>query len=189
MPLLFDVWLPDAVGTRRRARAARHDLVGALVRLGDRRHVEALARALAAALGIDLVRAARPPRPSRARRRPRSRSRRRATSSGADPSGKAITGVPHAIASVITRPNGSGQRIGMRNARAPRVQLELLLPDLADVADPVAVDVRLDLAARRSPPGPAARARRARAARPASRAAAIARCGPLSSFIRPIHSR
>ena len=41
-----------------------------------------------------------------------------ATTSGTDPSGYAITGVPHAIASVITSPNGSGQRIGMRRPRA-----------------------------------------------------------------------
>ena len=41
------------------------------------------------------------------------------TISGAEPSGKAITGVPQAIASVITSPNGSGQRIGMSSALAP----------------------------------------------------------------------
>ena len=42
------------------------------------------------------------------------------TTSGTEPSGKAITGVPHASDSTITRPNGSGQRIGMSSARAPR---------------------------------------------------------------------
>src|SRR5215211_3277156 len=49
------------------------------------------------------------------------------TTSRAAPSGNAITGVPHAIASTITSPNGSGHRIGMSTARAPREQRRLLL--------------------------------------------------------------
>ena len=36
--------------------------------------------------------------------------------SGTEPRLKAITGVPHAIASIITRPNGSGQSIGNSSA-------------------------------------------------------------------------
>ena len=39
--------------------------------------------------------------------------------SGTDPDLKAITGVPHAIASIMTRPNGSGQSIGKSTAAAP----------------------------------------------------------------------
>ena len=41
------------------------------------------------------------------------------TTSGTEPLRKAITGVPQAIASIITRPNGSGQSIGMSSAIAP----------------------------------------------------------------------
>jgi hypothetical protein len=39
--------------------------------------------------------------------------------SGTDPQRHAITGVPRDIASIITRPNGSGQSIGKTSARAP----------------------------------------------------------------------
>ena len=39
--------------------------------------------------------------------------------SGTEPRLKAITGVPQAIASIITRPNGSGQSIGTSSAIAP----------------------------------------------------------------------
>ena len=41
------------------------------------------------------------------------------TTSGTEPRLNAITGVPHAIASIITRPNGSGQSIGTSSAIAP----------------------------------------------------------------------
>ena len=41
------------------------------------------------------------------------------TTSGTEPHGRAMTGVPHAIASIITRPNGSGQSIGNSSAWAP----------------------------------------------------------------------
>src|ERR1017187_6417586 len=40
------------------------------------------------------------------------------TTSGTAPSGRAITGVPYAIASVITSPKGSGQSMGNSMARA-----------------------------------------------------------------------
>ena len=39
--------------------------------------------------------------------------------SGTDPHGQAIVGVPHAMASIITTPNGSGQSMGNRWAMAP----------------------------------------------------------------------
>ena len=39
--------------------------------------------------------------------------------SGTEPRLNAITGVPQAIASIITRPNGSGQSIGTSSAIAP----------------------------------------------------------------------
>ena len=39
--------------------------------------------------------------------------------SGTDPRLKAMTGVPHAKASIMTRPNGSGQLIGMIKPIAP----------------------------------------------------------------------
>jgi hypothetical protein len=38
--------------------------------------------------------------------------------SGTDPRGHAMMGVPHAIASIITRPNGSGQLMGNSNPSA-----------------------------------------------------------------------
>ncbi len=41
------------------------------------------------------------------------------TISGTEPRFQATTGVPQAIASIITRPKGSGQSIGNRSARAP----------------------------------------------------------------------
>ncbi len=41
------------------------------------------------------------------------------TTSGAAPSGKASTGVPQAMASIITMPNGSFQRMGKSRAEAP----------------------------------------------------------------------
>ena len=40
------------------------------------------------------------------------------TISGTEPHGNAITGVPHAIASIMTSPKGSGQSIGNISARA-----------------------------------------------------------------------
>ena len=39
--------------------------------------------------------------------------------SGTEPRRQAITGVPQAMASVITRPKGSGQSMGNSSARAP----------------------------------------------------------------------
>lgn len=39
--------------------------------------------------------------------------------SGTEPRLKATTGVPHAMASIMTRPNGSGQSIGNRRPSAP----------------------------------------------------------------------
>jgi hypothetical protein len=42
-----------------------------------------------------------------------------ATTSGTEPLPQAITGVPQAMASVMTSPNGSGHWIGNNNAAAP----------------------------------------------------------------------
>ena len=39
--------------------------------------------------------------------------------SGVEPQAKATTGVPQAMASIITRPNGSGQSMGKSRASAP----------------------------------------------------------------------
>ena len=41
------------------------------------------------------------------------------TTSGTEPQRQPITGVPHAIASIMTRPKGSGQSMGNSSARAP----------------------------------------------------------------------
>ncbi|MEY9399157.1 hypothetical protein ABIF79_005532 [Bradyrhizobium japonicum] len=57
-----------------------------------------------------------------------------------------MTGVPQAIASIMTRPNGSGQSIG--NSRARGAGKKRLLPRLvgfADELDFLAVDVRFEL--------------------------------------------
>ena len=54
--------------------------------------------------------------------------------SGTEPRLKAMTGVPQAIASIITRPNGSGQSIGTSSAIAPPKTLGFVrVADLADV--------------------------------------------------------
>ena len=67
--------------------------------------------------------------------------------SGAEPRGKAMTGVPQAMASIMTRPNGSGQSIGKRSARRLAEEARLVaLADLADVLDQrVGADQGLDL--------------------------------------------
>ena len=66
--------------------------------------------------------------------------------SGTEPRLNAMTGVPHAMASIITSPNGSGQSIGTSSAIAPlRNSGFVLVGDLADVFDIRAVDQRLDL--------------------------------------------
>jgi len=41
------------------------------------------------------------------------------STSGTEPHGLAITGVPHAIASIIASPNGSGQSTVKSSANAP----------------------------------------------------------------------
>ena len=82
------------------------------------RRAEALLEALAHALAVELQRL-------RAPRRPPARPSRRcspvtpcSTTSGTEPCGQAITGVPHDIASIIASPNGSGQSIGNSSATA-----------------------------------------------------------------------
>ena len=56
--------------------------------------------------------------------------------SGTEPRRKATTGVPHAIASIITRPNGSGQSIGKSTPCARPRNASLAAPaDLADELD------------------------------------------------------
>ena len=56
-----------------------------------------------------------------------------------------MTGVPHESASIITSPNGSSHSIGNRSAGASASSSRFCGPsDLADVADPVAVDAGPD---------------------------------------------
>jgi hypothetical protein len=89
---------------------------------------------------------------------------------------------------MITMPNGSGQRIGTSSARAGEQVLLASAADLADEADPPAIDVRLDVTLEEAPlpgldhtgedkvlPGGAGDLNRA--------------MGPFSGVIRPIHSR
>ena len=57
-----------------------------------------------------------------------------------------MTGVPQAIASIITSPNGSGQSIGNSSARAsPRNSFFSSLADLAEELDVRLGEQRLDL--------------------------------------------
>ena len=61
------------------------------------------------------------------------------------PLSQAMTGVPQAIASITTSPNGSGQSIGkQKRRRVAEKRLLLRLADLADIFDVDAVDQRLD---------------------------------------------
>ena len=68
------------------------------------------------------------------------------TTSGTEPQRQAITGVPQAMASIITRPNGSGQSIGNSRAAAlPRKADFSRVADLAHELDQRVVEQRLDL--------------------------------------------
>src|SRR6516164_9298387 len=66
------------------------------------------------------------------------------TTSGAEPRLNAITGVPQAIASIMTKPNGSGQSIGTNNVIAPLKNSDFVA-DLADIFATFAGQHRLDL--------------------------------------------
>ena len=69
--------------------------------------------------------------------------------SGTEPQRQAITGVPQAMASIITRPNGSGQSIGNSSAAAPpRKSRFSRVADLADELDQRMVEQRLDLSSK-----------------------------------------
>ena len=66
--------------------------------------------------------------------------------SGVEPQRQATTGVPQAIASIITRPKGSGQSIGNSSASAPPRNADFCaVADLADELDQRIVQQRLDL--------------------------------------------
>ena len=90
-------------------------------------------------------RASPPPRPTStsSTRKPVTPS---STTSGVEPERKAMTGVPHAIASIMTRPKGSGQSIGKISAQRLAEEPRLLpLVDLADELDVgMGIDQRLD---------------------------------------------
>ena len=64
--------------------------------------------------------------------------------SGTDPRPNAITGVPQAMASIITKPKGSGQSIGNSSAAAPRSRSSLAsVVEFAHELDLLAIDDRL----------------------------------------------
>ena len=66
--------------------------------------------------------------------------------SGTAPCPKAMTGVPHAMASIMTRPKGSGQSIGVRSPIAPPRKSDFCcVADLADELDSRLIEERLDL--------------------------------------------
>ena len=67
--------------------------------------------------------------------------------SGTEPRRQAMTGVPQAIASIITRPNGSGQSIGKQQRAG--VAEELVLVSAADLADELDERARTRAAAAR----------------------------------------
>ena len=67
------------------------------------------------------------------------------TISGTEPQRQAMTGVPQAMASIITRPNGSGQSIGNSSACGVAEERRLLgVADLAHELDQGIVQQRLD---------------------------------------------
>ena len=110
----------------------------------------------------------------------RSRSRRRAITSGTEPRGRAITGVPQARASIITRPKGSGQSIGKSRAQRAAEQRRLVVvADLAEELDPRVVEQRLDVLARSSRDRPASTLAAMRSRMPARCATRIAAIGAL----------
>ena len=53
--------------------------------------------------------------------------------SGTEPRLNAITGVPQAIDSIITRPNGSGQSIGISKPTAPDRKSDLSLSPISPI--------------------------------------------------------
>ena len=70
------------------------------------------------------------------------------TISGTEPSFHAITGVPHAMASIITSPNGSAQSMGNSRARAPRRKRSFSSPPTSPMnstKEPCCCSKRLDL--------------------------------------------
>src|SRR5215472_15595768 len=67
------------------------------------------------------------------------------TTSGAEPRLNAITGVPQAIASIITRPNGSGQSIGTNNVIAPLKNSDLSRSLISPIYSQFLLASRLDL--------------------------------------------
>ena len=109
--------------------------------------------------------------------------------SGTAPWRVAITGVPHAMDSIITRPNGSAHSIGKSvDARVLEEVDLLVVRDLAEVFDVVA-EVRLDgrvevllLASLLHLAGELQR-------EPRSFATSTARWAPLSGLMRPMKSR
>ena len=153
---------PGRSDGRGRARAVRIPpsvQLGAREALVARRHGlgrEPLRHPAPAGAPVDLVNArdgARPARPGSARTKPVTPS---ATTSGTEPRAVASTGVPHAMASIITMPKGSGQAIGKSSASAPANRAYLSRG--VELAEPD--DVGAERAGRR-----AARSTRARPAR------------------------
>ena len=55
------------------------------------------------------------------------------TTSGTEPRLNAMTGVPHAMASIMTRPNGSGQSIGISSAMAPLRNADFSLSPISPI--------------------------------------------------------
>ena len=107
---------------------------------------EALLEALADLLARQLRQAGRPRRSRRSSSSTMKPVRPSSITSGTEPRLKAMTGVPQAIASIITRPNGSGQSIGTSRAIAPLRNSDFSSSVISPMYSTFgAVDHRLDL--------------------------------------------
>ena len=61
--------------------------------------------------------------------------------SGTEPRLNAMTGVPQAMASIITRPNGSGQSIGTNSTMAPLKNSDLSLSSISPIYSTLLFDL------------------------------------------------
>ncbi len=127
------------------------------------------------------------------RSRPRGRRRRRgespvtpsSTSSGAAPQFVVTTGVPHAMASTITRPNGSGQRIGKIMAQARPSMSTFFSCETFSYSSMSLASSGSISCSKYSRSGCSLRFSSICSGRPARRAMLIASFGPLSGFDAP----
>ena len=110
--------------------------------------------------------------------------------SGTEPQRQAITGVPQAMASIITSPNGSGQSIGNSSASAPPRKADFSASPISPTnSTSGSCEQRLDLVFEVGPVGVVDLGRDPQRAGPARLAMAIARSGRFSGEMRPRKAR